>query len=283
MVIGFVQKGIANTLCRYLQQSKISAKVHDIQDNDKVKFLVVVNNQEDVYTARHIAEDFARNPQAAKFQKAAWETGETYQPISFPELSSILSLAVKTPFTSLIILLCIIVYLGFYAGFSNQIRSFLSIQALPSLLENHQWWRILGPNFIHFGLLHIAFNLLWWWILGSRLEQILGTFWLIMLFIVSSIFANISQLLATGPSFGGMSGVVYALFGFVWWIGWLRPAWHISLPNAYVGFMLVWLVLGFINILPVNIANHAHLFGLLSGCLLALLLHFSVKLSSAND
>ena len=45
-----------------------------------------------------------------------------------------------------------------------------------------------------------------------------------------------------------------------------------TLPRAIVGFMLVWLVIGYADVLWVNMANTAHLVGLISGCLLAALL-----------
>jgi len=131
--------------------------------------------------------------------------------------------------------------------------------------------------------MHIVFNLIWWWIFGSQLEKVFGSFWLIVLFVVASLFANISQLLITGPDFGGMSGVVYALFGFVWWIGWLRPHWGISIPNGFVVFLLIWLVLGYTDMLFVNIANQAHTFGLIAGCLLAMSLHLCVPKAKAED
>jgi GlpG protein len=80
--------------------------------------------------------------------------------------------------------------------------------------------------------------------------------------------------MVTGANFGGLSGVVYALVGFVWWFGYLAPEQGLSLAKPIVAFLLFWLVLGFVDLLPVNLANTAHLLGLISGCLLAL---FTVK------
>jgi GlpG protein len=40
-----------------------------------------------------------------------------------------------------------------------------------------------------------------------------------------------------------------------------------------VYFLLGWLVLGYFDVLWVNMANEAHLFGLISGCLMALATH----------
>jgi GlpG protein len=59
----------------------------------------------------------------------------------------------------------------------------------------------------------------------------------------------------------------------VWWIGLLRPNWGIGLPNNLVIFLLGWIVVGYLGILGVNMANEAHLIGLVSGCLMALVTH----------
>ncbi|MEL7442340.1 MAG: rhomboid family intramembrane serine protease, partial [Pseudomonadota bacterium] len=111
--------------------------------------------------------------------------------------------------------------------------------------------------------------------LGAKIERTLGMSMLLIVFLVSATISNAAQALFSDPVqgnlflFGGLSGVVYAVMGFVWWLGWLRPSWGLSLPNSIVGFMLVWLVLGYADILWVNMANAAHTAGLISGCLLA--------------
>ena len=181
--------------------------------------------------------------------------------------------AKKTPVTSVVIAICVVVYALSYLGAFGTIEQVLGIRGLDELRITHEWWRLLGPAFIHFGVMHIVFNLLWWWILGSQLERIFGSVGLGIIFVVSAVASNTAQLTFHGPNFGGLSGVVYALFGFVWWIGFLRPQWGIGLPNNLIVFMLAWLVLGYTEILWVDMANEAHLFGLISGCVLALATH----------
>ena len=65
--------------------------------------------------------------------------------------------------------------------------------------------------------------------------------------------------------FGGLSGVVYGLLGFCWIYSALNPKQPALVTTAIVGFMLVWLVLGFADVLFVGMANWAHLGGLVSG------------------
>ena len=89
-----------------------------------------------------------------------------------------------------------------------------------------QYWRLVTPAFLHFGWLHIVFNSLWLWDLGSRLELLLGRVNLLLLVLVIAMVSNISQYYATGPSlFGGMSGVVFGLLGFSWVAPLVQPTW----------------------------------------------------------
>ena len=58
-----------------------------------------------------------------------------------------------------------------------------------------QYWRLITPVFLHFGWLHIAFNSLWLWELGGKLELRLGTGMLAVLVLVTGIGSNITQYL----------------------------------------------------------------------------------------
>lgn len=147
-------------------------------------------------------------------------------------------------------------------------------------------WRYITPIFLHFGWLHIVFNSLWLWEIGGRIERSLGPIMLLGLIIVSGVISNAAQYWLTGPGlFGGMSGVVYALLGFSWLAGWLRPEWKISLPVSIVILMVGWLLVcmsGLIEILGLGaIANGAHLGGLLVGCCMGLLFGLFGKKSVA--
>lgn len=130
-----------------------------------------------------------------------------------------------------------------------------------------QPWRLITPALLHMSATHLFFNLFWWWYLGGRIELTLGGKTLTLLFLVTGISANLLQWYTSGPLFGGLSGVVYGLFGFCAVYGWGRRS-ALNLPPALLVFMLGWLVLGYTSVLWVNMANEAHLMGLISGALL---------------
>ena len=152
-----------------------------------------------------------------------------------------------------------------------------------------QYWRLVTPAFIHFGWLHIVFNSLWLWDLGSRVEQVMGSMNMLLLFVVIALVSNAScQFIFGGPGlFGGMSGVVYGLLGFSWVAPLLQPRWRIQPAPAIMLFMVGWLVvcmLGLVEVLGFGaIANAAHLGGLVSGALLGAAFAGMSRMTGGNN
>lgn len=277
------QHNIALLFANYLLTLNIEAEV--LTESDTTDPLthnqqhIVYCQQDKIEQAKIEFERFIKKPFDQKYQQAAWQHGEV---VTVNNSESTLLTSFRENFfshagivTLIVFMLCWLFFLGSSLGWKHTL--FNLIQFYPQLsLENFitEPWRIIGPVFFHFSWLHIVFNTMWWWQIGGSIEKTLGKGVLINILLISAIFSNLSQFFVSGSNFGGLSGVVYALVGFVWWYGYLAPEKGLSLPKPIVGFMLFWLVLGFVEILPVNVANTAHLIGLIAGCLLAL---YSVK------
>ncbi|NCP63462.1 MAG: rhomboid family intramembrane serine protease GlpG [Paraglaciecola sp.] len=265
-------------LVNYLITQHIAA--HYVRLDQQQAHGVVISDALQLPEAQHIAQEFIANPHQEKYQDAVWQAGESVSManINWFSFAAIRAQLKQTPFTALILLSCLVIYALEISGFTSVYAS-LRILPWPQLVADQQWWRLIGPALIHFSSLHIIFNLLWWWMLGQQLEQNFGLMSLVLLFLSSAIFSNVAQLILEGPNFGGLSGVVYALVGCVWWLGWLRPSWGISLPQPLIIFLLLWLVIGYADVLWIPMANVAHTAGLIAGCLFALLLVQIPKLS----
>ena len=156
-------------------------------------------------------------------------------------------------------------------------QGFVSMSSFnQTFFIDNQWWRLISPMFIHFSFAHLAFNCLWVYILGEKIEKINGSLIFMILVLISSIVSNLSQFYWTSSNlFGGLSGVIYGLLGFCL-IEEMESKYDLyGLPPALYLFMIIWLILGFLGILDLfgfgSVANFAHLGGLISGIIFAMI------------
>ncbi len=216
--------------------------------------------------AQQEVKRFLAEPSHPRYMEASWQSGRADARIDYSKgmtdpVTDFLHQA--GPLTLVVIIAC----LAIYALDAIGLPIFDELAFHPTLAQFTDWqaWRYITPAFIHFSVLHLVFNLLWWWYLGGQIEQRLGSGKLFILLIVGAALPNIAEFFASGPRFGGLSGVVYALLGYSWLRARLQPACGLAMPPALMGFMLVWLVLGFFDMLGTSTANMAHLVGLLVG------------------
>ena len=101
----------------------------------------------------------------------------------------------------------------------------------------------------------------------------------LLFFIITAAFSNTCQWLMTGNEFGGLSGVNYALMGYLLVGEKLAGIKEYRLDPVLVGLLFLLIPLGFSEQIG-KFANYAHLGGLFIGALLACinLLIFKKKL-----
>ena len=122
-------------------------------------------------------------------------------------------------------------------------------------------WRLFTPAFLHFGVYHLALNMLAMVNLGGPLERVEGPRFYLGFTALIALGSNLAQYFQTGsPAFGGMSGVIFGLFGFLWLRGWVDRRYVLRLQLQGIITTLVWFAFCFTGILP--IANTAHAVGL---------------------
>ena len=141
-------------------------------------------------------------------------------------------------------------------------------------------WRLVTPMFLHFNLMHIVFNMLWTYQFGVEIESRRGSARFLVMVLVIAALSNAAQFWVHGqlfrgrwygdPHFGGMSGVVYGLFGYIWVKGRLDRSSGFDLPQQTVTMMLVWHVLCVVGVIP-NVANWCHGIGLVTGIAIAVI------------
>lgn len=188
-----------------------------------------------------------------------------------------------------IIALAIFLTLFTNFGLNNFLEPLLFIKTnLNSSFENtylinNEWWRLITPTFLHFSLTHLVFNCLWIYILGQRIEKLDGLSVFLFIFILTGILSNAGQFFWTQQYlFGGLSGSVYGLLGYCFIIELDGRHGRYGLPEALYLFMFIWLLVGFTGVLSFfgfgNVANTAHLVGMIAGFIIGLITKYRLKL-----
>jgi GlpG protein len=127
-----------------------------------------------------------------------------------------------------------------------------------------QVWRLVTPILLHFGWMHFIFNLYWLYFFGVGMEGRLGTGRFLGFILLAAVLSNLGQYLLSGPNFGGMSGVNYGLFGYLWIRGNRDPSFGLQLDQGTITMLLIWFVICFTGLVG-PIANTAHTLGLVVG------------------
>lgn len=150
------------------------------------------------------------------------------------------------------------------------LTNFPASAGLPELWQG-QVWRLFTPIVIHFGPMHLLFNLSMWWSWAQRIETHKGFAFFAPFVLATAAFTNLSEYawaLFTDPytlrAVGGLSGVLYALFGYAWRKPQIDPHEGMSIDSGTAQWMFGWLLLCMTGVLG-SVANVAHVSGLVLG------------------
>lgn len=212
---------------------------------------------------------FLENPGDPRYLAASWQSGQTGSGLHYQRFPFLATLRERAgPFTLLLMVACIIVFIIMSLVGDQSVMIALAWPYDPSL--QFDVWRYFTHALMHFSVMHILFNLLWWWYLGGAVEKRLGSGKLIVITLISALLSGYVQHKFSGPWFGGLSGVVYALMGYAWLRGERDPDSGIYLQRGLITFALIWLIAGWFDLFGMSIANGAHVTGLAVGLAMAL-------------
>ena len=256
-----------------------SLNVLNLVEADAEGWAVWVQSEDQIESGQQALAAYLQNPEDKKY-KLASEAAEITERLRlredaaaakrFHDRDRIWNRNNVAPLTLSLIGVSVVVYLAILLSPTSFDSRWLNIsnggmEFLPEVRAG-QVWRLITPIFIHYGPLHLLFNMLWLSDLGAMIEKRQGTLKLALLVVVLAIVSNLGQYWKDGPIFGGMSGVVYGLFGYVWLRGHCEPASGLSVSPSTVWMMLIWYFLCLFGVIPF-VANAAHTFGLVLGVL----------------
>ena len=185
----------------------------------------------------------------------------------------------KEPVTAGLILLNILVFLIVeFTGSSQNTMHMLDCGAAftPMIIQGGEYYRLFTCMFLHFGIYHIANNMLVLFVLGQRLEPVVGKIKFILIYLLGGLGGNIFSFIMEMKSAdyavsAGASGAVFAVMGAMLYVV-IRN--HGRIQDISVRQMVIMagfsLYFGFTS---TGVDNAAHVGGMACGFILAAVLY----------
>mgnify|MGYP003123792397 FL=1 len=285
----------ANRFCDFLQTQSIDAKASSTDESAapaSTPHDIWIRHEQDVERARELFGEFVANPSAKEYDVSAEAARQRKQ--RSQEIAQKLAAQKKAqmqlrrnsgaglggpgqspasiPVTIGFVVLATVI--GFITNFGRpRPNDMTAVRGdLTASIKQGEVWRIFTPMLLHGSMMHLAFNMLNLVFLGGVVERIHGRWFFLFLFLVCGGIGTLTQILMPyswggGPVIGASGGVL-GIFGFIWIRPKFQPGYPVEIPPIGVMYMLGFLVLCFTPMMP-NIANGAHIGGLLTGMLIA--------------
>lgn len=143
-------------------------------------------------------------------------------------------------------------------------------------IEGGQYWRLFTAMFLHSGIQHLLNNMLVLLVLGTTIEPEIGKIRYLVIYLLGGVAGNIVSCWfylrgGTNVVSVGASGAIFAVMGAVIWVI-IRNKGRVA--NLSLFQMLVMLAISlYFGFVATNVANTAHIGGLIAGFLLAVILY----------
>ena len=193
----------------------------------------------------------------------------------------------KEPTTAVLMILNLLVFLVTeFTGGSQDTLHMLDCGAAytPLILENGEWYRLFTCMFLHFGMEHLANNMLVLFVLGGRLERTIGKVKFLLIYFLGGIAGNICSLFLDLRSMdfavsAGASGAVFAVMGAMIYVL-LRSKGRVE--DITVRQMVIMAAFSlYFGLTSSGVDNAAHIGGMLSGFAIAVILYHPRKIRAS--
>ncbi|MDS0938768.1 rhomboid family intramembrane serine protease [Staphylococcus epidermidis] len=166
---------------------------------------------------------------------------------------------------NIVIWLCMILYLNRFSDVK-----LLEVGGLVHFNVVHgEWYRLISSMFLHFNFEHILMNMLSIFIFGKIVESIIGSWRMLIIYIISGLYGNFVSLSFNTTTISvGASGAIFGLIGSIFVIMYLSK----NFNKKMIGQLLIALVVLIVfSLFMSNINIMAHLGGFISGVLITLI------------
>jgi membrane associated rhomboid family serine protease len=135
------------------------------------------------------------------------------------------------------------------------------------LVANGDWWRLITAAFLHYGPIHLGFNMFFLYWIGTPVEQYLGRGRFLLVYFVSGLAGSAGALVLSPDAVTvGASGAIFGILGAALV---LERQGSYVLGGSAMGLIIINLALGFVL---ANVSIGGHIGGLIGGaaCMLVL-------------
>lgn len=146
--------------------------------------------------------------------------------------------------------------------------AFTAYGALISRFSLIHPWTLLTSAFMHTGFIHILMNMLILYFTGKELENLLGHWAFLGMYLISAIGGSVLYVVWYGLSLSaamGASGAIYGLFGAMMTV-------YSRMGSRSQGVLMFLFIMLFVPIFFGNVAWQAHLGGFITGAALSTLM-----------
>lgn len=189
----------------------------------------------------------------------------------------------KEPMTSALVLINIVVFLLVEISGGSQITGHMldwGAAFTPFIRDQQEYYRLFTSMFLHFGMTHLAHNMLLLFVLGGRMERTVGKIRFLIIYLAGGLTGNLVSYLWSLRSeqyavSAGASGAVFAVMGALLYVI-IRNKGHVE--DLSTRQMVIMAVLSlYFGFASTGVDNAAHVGGFLGGVIVAILVNLPVK------
>ncbi len=200
MITSFANPRVAQAFVDYMATQGVILTIQQHNQSD-----VWLADESQAERVRAELARFLENPADPRYLAASWQAGHTGSGLHYRRYPFFAALRERAgPVTWVVMIACVVVFIAMQILGDQEVMLWLAWPFDPTL--KFEFWRYFTHALMHFSLMHILFNLLWWWYLGGAVEKRLGSGKLIVITLISALLSGYVQQKFSGPWFGGLSG-----------------------------------------------------------------------------
>ncbi|MDH5181111.1 MAG: rhomboid family intramembrane serine protease [Gammaproteobacteria bacterium] len=187
--------------------------------------------------------------------------------VNLPSQEALLRDIKQHPLTVLVMVVCGVFFILLQTHGLRALAGWFMPASHAELFQLSNIWKLWTPIFVHYTPTHLLANVALWWIFATRIEKE-SRAKLLFITLIAAAVSNYCQWYYRGPDFGGLSGVDFALLGYVWLLYRFGGKQHYRF-DPILGILMLALIpvaaTGYFG----KYSDYAHVSGLLCGIVLA--------------